>query len=107
MLEATSEGSTVLTIALGLAHTIVQPQSIRRRLNSYNFDAGLDYNFTTGSKHQKLAQLFEQKFYGLFEHLTLAFSLKASKSGSIVSTKAFCLAKTNLRRSSCLFTGYI
>jgi hypothetical protein len=27
------------------------------------------------------AQLFEQKFYGLFEHMSLAFSLKASEAG--------------------------
>jgi hypothetical protein len=73
MLNATSEGSIVLTTALGLALTIVQPQSIRRRLNSYNFDAGLDYGKTTGSKHQKPSQLFEQKFYGFFEHMSLAF----------------------------------
>jgi hypothetical protein len=86
-------------------------QSIRRRLNSYNFDAGLDYDYTTGfivctiaaeivrtilQPGQQTAQLFEQKFYGLFEHMSLAFSLKASKSSSIVSTKAFCLATTNL-----------
>jgi hypothetical protein len=30
-------------------------------LNSYNFDAGLDYGKTTGSKHQKSAQLSRQK----------------------------------------------
>jgi hypothetical protein len=35
-LEATSEDSTVLTIALALAHTIVQPQSIRSQLNCLN-----------------------------------------------------------------------
>jgi hypothetical protein len=49
MLNASSEGSIVLTIALGLALTIVQPQSIRRRLNSYNFGAGLDFDYTTVS----------------------------------------------------------
>jgi hypothetical protein len=57
-------------------------------LNSYNFDVGLDFDYTTGSKHQKIAQLFEQKFYGLFEHMSLAFSLKASEAGSIVCTIA-------------------
>jgi hypothetical protein len=28
-----------------------QKNTIPKGLNSYNFDAGLDYNFTTGSKH--------------------------------------------------------
>jgi hypothetical protein len=42
-------------------------QSIRRRLNSYNFDAGLDFDYTTGSKHQKLARFVEQKNHALFE----------------------------------------
>ena len=32
--------------------------------------------------------MFEQKFYGLFEHMSLAFSLKASEAGSIVCTIA-------------------
>jgi hypothetical protein len=75
----------MLTIALALAPTIVQPQSIHRRLNSYNFGATDDY--TTGSKHQKPAQLFEQKFYGLFEHLTLAFSLKAQNRAQLSRQK--------------------
>jgi len=34
---------------------LLHAQSIRRRFNSYNFDAGLDYDYTTGSKHQKQA----------------------------------------------------
>jgi hypothetical protein len=38
-------------------NNLLHARSIRRRLNSYNFDDGLDYNFTTGSKHQKRAQL--------------------------------------------------
>jgi hypothetical protein len=61
MLKAFPEGSIVLTIALGLALTIVQPQSIRRKLNSYNFGAGLDYGKTAALKHQKRAQLSRQK----------------------------------------------
>jgi hypothetical protein len=81
MLKRVTEGSIVLTIALGIALTIVQPQSIRRRLNSYNFGAGLDYGKTAALKHQK--------------------------SGSIVSTKAFCLATANLQRSSRLFMDYM
>jgi hypothetical protein len=36
-------------------NNLLHAQSIRRRLNSYNFDAGLDYGKTTGSKHQKQA----------------------------------------------------
>jgi hypothetical protein len=61
MLKAFLEGLTVLTIALALAHTIVQPQ----------------------------------------------YSLKASEASSTVSTKAFLLETTNLRRSSRLFNDYI
>jgi len=45
MPKASSEGSTVLTIALGIVLTILQPQ---RGVNSYNFDA-LDFDPTTGS----------------------------------------------------------
>jgi hypothetical protein len=120
-------------------NNLLHAQSIRRQLNSYNFDDGLDFDYTTvkllndamqplsqatchhrsymhkaseaGSigctiaaeivraiiqPDPKTAQLFEQKFYGLFEHMSLAFSLKASKSSSIVSTKAFCLPTANL-----------
>jgi hypothetical protein len=41
-------------------NNLLHAQSTRRRLNSYNFDAGLDYNFTTATKHQKHAQLSGQ-----------------------------------------------
>jgi hypothetical protein len=34
-------------------NSLFHAQSICRRLNSYNFDAELDYEKTTGSKHQK------------------------------------------------------
>jgi hypothetical protein len=44
-----------LLLRWALTLTIVRPHSIRRRLNSYNFDAGFDYGKTTGSKRQKLA----------------------------------------------------
>jgi hypothetical protein len=36
-------------------NNLLHAQSIRRRLNSYNFDAGLNYDYTTGSKPQKRA----------------------------------------------------
>ena len=36
-------------------NNLLHAQSIRRRLNSYNFDDVLDYGKTTGSKHQKPA----------------------------------------------------
>jgi hypothetical protein len=78
-------------------NNLLHAQSIRRRLNSYNFDAGLDYGKTTGSKSQKIAQLFEQKFYGLFEHMSIAFSLKASEAGSIVCTIAAGKVRTILQ----------
>jgi len=34
---------------------LLHAQGVLGRLNSYNFDAGLDYNFTTAKKHQKTA----------------------------------------------------
>jgi hypothetical protein len=42
-LKRVTEGSIVLTIALGIALTIVQPQ---RRLNSHDFGA-TDFDYTT------------------------------------------------------------
>jgi hypothetical protein len=36
-------------------NNLLHVQSIRRRLNSYNFGAGFDFDYTTGSKHQKRA----------------------------------------------------
>ena len=42
-------------------NNLLHAQTIRRRLNSYNFDAGLDYGKTTGSKHQKRAQLLNKR----------------------------------------------
>jgi hypothetical protein len=56
MLKVSSQGSIVLTIALGPALTIVQPQ---RSVDSYNF-GGTDFDYTTGSKHQKPAQLLNK-----------------------------------------------
>jgi len=36
-------------------NNLLHAQSIRRRFNSYNFGAGLDFDYTTGSKRQKRA----------------------------------------------------
>jgi hypothetical protein len=36
------------------SNNLLHAQSIRRRLNSYNFDAA-DFDYTTGSQHQKRA----------------------------------------------------
>jgi hypothetical protein len=52
-------------------------------------------------KIQKGAQLFEQKFYGMFEHMRLAFESlllmpQSFFSVSIVSAKAFRFATTKL-----------
>jgi hypothetical protein len=58
------------TIAVRKVATILQ---LQRSFNGYNLDTRLDLDHTTGLKHQ---------------------------AGSIVSTKAFCLAKTNLHGSS-------
>jgi hypothetical protein len=73
-------------------------QSIRRRLNSYNFDAGLDYGKTTGSivctiateivrtiiqpsPQDQLSGLFvEQKDYALFEQKNTIPSLLDSRN---------------------------
>ena len=65
--------------------TILQQQP---SYDGYNLGSGFDLDHTTGSEHRKLRRLFEQKFYGLFEHMSLAFSLKASEAGSIVCTIA-------------------
>jgi hypothetical protein len=52
MLKPSSEaGSIVCTITVGNVRTKKQP---RRRLDSYNFDAGLDFDYTTSSKHRSL-----------------------------------------------------
>jgi len=97
MLKASSEGPIVLTIALGLALTIVWPQSTRRRLNSYNFDAGLDYGKTTGSKRQEPALWYALLLWDscalIFSRLICCFltapQIKASAYSSIVEQK-FC-----------------
>jgi hypothetical protein len=53
------EDRIVLTIALGIALTILQPQ---RRVNSYNFGAELDFDYTTGSKHHKRLNCRDKTF---------------------------------------------
>jgi hypothetical protein len=53
------------------------------------------------------AQLFEQKFYGLFEHIPLAFSLKASETDLIVATIAVRLVATKVSRLNCFQTSTI
>jgi len=70
----------VCTIAAGIVRTIIQPipqtaqlfeqllnflfeqkNTIPKGLNSYNFDAGLDYENTTGSERLQAAELSRQK----------------------------------------------
>ena len=89
MLEATSEDSTVLTIALALAHTIVQPQ--------YSHKASAD------------GSIVEQKFYGLFEQkknhkaVSMVITLKQGLTLTILQAQSLrsalnCLDKNPLPR---------
>jgi hypothetical protein len=41
-------------------NNLLHAQGVSSRLNSYNFDDGLDFDYTTGSKHQKQAQLLNK-----------------------------------------------
>jgi hypothetical protein len=49
-LKASLEGSIVLTIALGIALTILQPQSLRDRLDSVHYNRGKRAHYTTAAK---------------------------------------------------------
>jgi len=103
MPKVSEAGSIVCTITVRNVRTKLQPQ---RRLDSYNFAAELDYGKNTGSKHQKIAQLFEQKFYGLFEQK------KNHKAVSMVITLTQGLTLTilqaqSIRRLNCLDKSFL
>jgi hypothetical protein len=45
-------------------------QNVLGTLDGYNLGTGFDLDQPTGSKHQKIAQLFEQKFTLIFSMFT-------------------------------------
>jgi hypothetical protein len=48
-------------------NSLLHARSIRRRLNSYNFAAGLDYNFLQPQSIRSWLRFVEQKNHALFE----------------------------------------
>jgi len=92
MLNASSEGSIVLTIALDLALTIVQAQSIRSRFYSVHYSSGKSAHYTT--VRFTAGSIVEQKFYGLFEQK------KNHKAVSMVITLKQGLTLTILQAQS-------
>jgi hypothetical protein len=100
MLKSSSEaGSIVCTITVGNVRPKLRP---RRRLDSYNFGA-TDFDYTTGSKHQKRTIVATIAARKVATKVSRSSCFPKASYCSIVSTKDFCLETTNLRRSSCLF----
>jgi hypothetical protein len=66
-------------------HNLFHTQSIRRRLNSYNFDAGLDYEKTTGSKHLEASSIVCTIAAEIVR--TIIHNSASPKDGSIVEQK--------------------
>jgi hypothetical protein len=83
--RSSEASSIVATIAVRKVATILQPQN---SFNSYNLDARIDLDHTTGSKHQKRAQLSRQK------PSASPRQIYQPQAGSIVSTIALRLVAT-------------